>query len=99
MADVVSCWIVAVIGLGGGITIAAAGRGRIVLIVVGVIGRTILVFLILVVKQCSSQETCSPRQIVAKLPRLESISQHKVSAIELVQRVLNVCLWDDRRNR
>ena len=97
MADVAS-WIAGVMRLGGIILVAAViVRGWVTMIVV--IRRTIFVFLILVIKQCSSQEPRSTRQVVAKLPRLRAICQHKVGTIELVQRVLNARLWDGGWNR
>ena len=87
MADVASLAIAAVMWLGYGVGIIWPG-------VVAII-RTILDFLILVIKECSSPETCSRAQIVSKLPRLDTSScQHKVGAIELIQGLLDVCLGD-----
>ena len=93
MADIASLAIAAVsavMWLGYGVGIIWP---RVVAIVRTI--RTILDLLILVIKECSSPETCSRAQIVSKLPRLDTSScQHKVGAIELVQRVLNARLWN-----
>ena len=59
MADVASLAIAAVMWLGYGVGIIWPGVAII---------RTILDFLILVIKECSSPETCSRAQIVSKLP-------------------------------